>query len=98
MQKISDEMIDSIGILAKLELSSIEKEKAKKDMKQMLDYIEEMNQLDTTMVQPTSHVLKIHNVFREDVVENKNEHDEILTNAPEKKNGNFCVPKTMEVI
>ena len=72
---ISDETIEYVGILAKLELSPEEKEEAKKDMGRMLDYID---------------------VFREDVVTNGDDRDEILANAPAKKDGAFMVPKTVE--
>ena len=54
--KISDETIEYVGILAKLELSEEEKEAAKKDMEQMLDYIDTLNELDTTGIEPMSHV------------------------------------------
>ena len=67
---ISDETIDYVGILAKLELSDEEKEKAKKDMEEMLDYIDKLNELDTSSVEPMSHVFPVNNVFREDVVTN----------------------------
>ena len=49
---ISDETIEYVGILAKLELSDDEKEKAKSDMGRMLDYIDMLNQLDTTLTSP----------------------------------------------
>ena len=67
---ISDETIEYVGILAKLELSPEEKEQAKKDMGNMLDYIDMLNELDTEGVEPMSHVFPVHNVFREDVVVN----------------------------
>ena len=87
---ISDETIEYVGILAKLELSDEEKETAKKDMGRMLDYIDKLNELDTSGVEPMS------NVFREDVVTNGDERDKILLNAPEQKDGAFKVPKTVE--
>ena len=65
---ISDETIEYVGILAKLELSEEEKENAKKDMGEMLDYIDKLNEFDTTGIEPMSHVFPVHNVFREDVV------------------------------
>ena len=65
---ISDETMEYVGILAKLELSDAEKEAAKKDMESMLDYIDKLNELDTSNVEPMSHVFPVQNVFREDVV------------------------------
>lgn len=93
---ISDETIEYVGILAKLELSKEEKEQAKKDMGSMLDYIDKLNELDTSSVDPMSHVFPVHNVFRDDVVVNGDDRENILKNAPEQKDGSFEVPKTVE--
>lgn len=93
---ISDETIEYVGILAKLELSDEEKEQAKKDMANMLDYIDTLNELDTSGVEPMSHVFPVNNVFREDVVINGDDREEILANAPEAKEGAFVVPKTFD--
>lgn len=93
---ISDKTIEYVGILAKLELSDEEKEQAKKDMANMLDYIDTLNELDTSEVEPMSHVFPVNNVFREDVVTNGDDRDEILANAPEAKEGAFVVPKTFD--
>lgn len=92
---ISDETIEYVGILAKLELSEEEKERAKKDMGEMLDYIDKLNELDTEGVEPMSHVFPVNNVFREDVVTNGDGSADTLANAPEKKDGGFKVPKTI---
>lgn len=93
---ISDETIEYVGILAKLDLSEAEREEAKKDMGRMLDYIDMLNELDTAGVEPMSHIFPIQNVFREDVVTNGNDRDAILSNAPKKADGMFVVPKTIE--
>ena len=93
---ISDETIEYVGILAKLELSDAEKEEAKKDMGRMLDYIDKLNELDTSGVEPMSHVFSVQNVFREDIVTNDDDRDAILANAPQKQEGTFVVPKTIE--
>ncbi|MBQ8327138.1 MAG: Asp-tRNA(Asn)/Glu-tRNA(Gln) amidotransferase subunit GatC [Lachnospiraceae bacterium] len=93
---ISDETIEYVGILAKLELSDDEKEQAKKDMAGMLDYFDKLNELDTTGITPMSHIFPIHNVFREDVVTNGDDMENIMKNAPESKNGTFVVPITVE--
>lgn len=93
---ISDETIEYVGILAKLELSDEEKEAAKKDMGAMLDYIDQLNELDTSGVEPMSHVFPVENVFREDVVTNGDNSKEMLKNAPEMKNQAYQVPMTVE--
>lgn len=88
--------MEYVGILAKLELSGEEKEQAKKDMGNMLDYIDMLNELDTEGVEPMSHVFPVKNVFREDVAVNREEREQILANAPAVKEGAFKVPKTVE--
>lgn len=93
---ISDETIEYVGILAKLELSEEEKEQAKKDMGRMLDYIDKLNELDTEGVEPMSHVFPVNNVFREDEVTNGDDRDNLLLNAPQKKEGTYMVPKTFD--
>lgn len=92
---ITDETIEYVGILAKLELSAQEKEAAKSDMERMLDYIDTLNELDTSGVEPMSHVFPVNNVFREDVVTNGDGSEETLKNAPLRKEQSFKVPKTI---
>ena len=91
---ISDETIEYVGLLSKLELSGEEKEQAKKDMGRMLDYIDKLGELDTTGVEPMSHVFPVQNVFREDVVTNGDTREQLLSNAPQEKDGMFMVPRT----
>ena len=93
---ISDETIEYVKILVKLELSEEEKEQAKTDIGRMLDYIDKLNELDTSGVEPLSHVFQVSNVFREDVVTNQDERERILKNAPARKDDSFKVPKTVE--
>ena len=97
MNVISDETIDYVGILAKLELSDEEREQAKKDMGSMLDYIDQLSELDTDGVEPMSHVFTVNNVFREDVVTNGDGREETLANAPERSGDAFVVPPTFDM-
>lgn len=92
---ISDETMEYVGILAKLDLSQQEAEAAKKDMADMLDYIDQLNELDTDGIEPMSHVFPVQNVFREDVVANGDGSTATLANAPLQKDGGFKVPKTI---
>lgn len=91
---ISEETIEYVGILAKLELSEEEKEQARKDMGNMLDYIDKLNELDTSGVEPMSHVFPVNNVFREDVVINGDGSKDLMANAPEGKDSVLLVPMT----
>ena len=65
-------------------------------MESMLDYIDKLNELDTSNVEPMSHVFPVKNVFREDVVENGDGGEETLANAPERRDRAFVVPMTVE--
>ena len=93
---ITDETIDYVGILAKLGLSPEEKEQAKKDMSDMLDYVSKLNELNTDGVEDMSHTFPYNNVFREDVVVNGDDRENMLKNAPEQKDGCYKVPKTFD--
>nr|WP_308625594.1 Asp-tRNA(Asn)/Glu-tRNA(Gln) amidotransferase subunit GatC [uncultured Eisenbergiella sp.] len=93
--KINDETIEYVGILAKLELSGEEKEQAKADMGRMLDYIDKLNELDTEDTEPMTHLFPVTNVFREDEVTNADIREDILKNAPGVKDGMFKVPRTV---
>ena len=93
---ISNETIDYVSILAKLELSKEEKETAKKDIAKMLDYIDKLKELDTSSVEPMSHVFGMQNVFREDVITNTDNSALVLKNAPGVKDGMYKVPRTLE--
>lgn len=92
---ISDETIEYVGILAKLSLSEEEREQAKKDMGRMLDYIDKLNELDTTGVEPMSHAFPVENVFREDEVTGGDGSEDMLRNAPARKGDMFAVPNVM---
>ncbi len=92
---ISDETIEYVSVLAQLDLSDEEKEQAKKDMGEMLDYVDKLNELDTEGVEPMSHVFPVNNVFRDDEVTNGDGSAEVLANAPEVKDGMFEVPMTI---
>lgn len=92
---ISDETIEYVGILAKLSLSEEEREQARKDMGRMLDYIDKLNELDTTGVEPMSHAFAVENVFREDEVTGGDGSKDMLRNAPARKGDMFAVPNVM---
>lgn len=81
--------------LAQLELTEEEKQKVKEDMDEMIRYFDKLKELDTTNIEPASHILPVHNVFREDRITNGNKREQMLANAPQKKDGTFVVPKTV---
>lgn len=94
--KIDDEVIDYIGILAKLELSNEEKELAKSDMENVLNHMSKINELDTDGIEPMTNIYSYDNVFRDDVVTNGNDKDNMLSNAPSIKDNQYVVPRTVD--
>ena len=81
-----------IAKLARLKLTEIESDKLDGYLEQVVDYIDQLKQLDTSNVQPTSHVLPVHNVFRDDKGF-KSKNIDYLTEAPSKNKGHYQVPK-----
>ena len=96
VNKITDEIIDYVGKLAKLKISDDEKEQTRKDMQTIMDYIDILNELDTRKVEPMFYIFPVHNVFREDVITNGDDKAHMLANAPKQKDGQYQVPKTVE--
>ena len=93
---ITDKTVEYVAALAKLELSDAEKERTKKDLEDIIGYMDTMNELDTENVEAMSHVFPLKNVFREDVVTNGPDRDNILSNAPEEQDGCAVVPPTFD--
>lgn len=93
---ITEETIEYVSTLAKLDLTGEERQEAMRDMSRMLGYIDKLNELDTTGVEPVSHVFPLQNVFREDEVTNGDGSEETLMNAPEEKDNMFVVPKSID--
>ena len=88
--------IEKVAGLARLELSKEEKETFGNQLEQILTYMEQLNRLDTTGVEPTSHAIPIYNVFRDDEVKPSFPHEEVLAIAPDEEDGHFKVPRIIE--
>ncbi len=88
--------VRNVARLARLSFSPEEEGRMVVELNRILDYVEKLNELDTEGVPPTSHVLPISNVFREDVLVPSLSRDELLANAPSKWRGYFRVPKVIE--
>jgi aspartyl-tRNA(Asn)/glutamyl-tRNA(Gln) amidotransferase subunit C len=93
---IAREDVEHVAELARLELTPAEKEQFIAQLNSILTYIEKLNELDTRDVEPTSHVLPISNVFRDDEVQPSLERTEVLHNAPEESHFFFKVPRIIE--
>lgn len=85
--------VEHVAKLARLELSEAEKEIFTKQLDSILNYVEQMNEVDTTGIEPMSHIVPVTNVMREDEVVYTNTKEELMQNAPEEEDGFFRVPK-----
>jgi len=94
--KISKQEVEHVAKLARLELSDDEQEKLTDQLSNILTYVEKLKELDTTGVEPTSHVLDINNVMREDRGAPSLSRERALANAPEQAAGHYRVPKIIE--
>ncbi|MFN8575760.1 MAG: Asp-tRNA(Asn)/Glu-tRNA(Gln) amidotransferase subunit GatC [Candidatus Sericytochromatia bacterium] len=90
---ISKEEVLKIAKLSKLSLNNDEVEKFSHQIGDILNYVEQLNELDTTGIEPTARVIPSHNVFREDIVEKVLDIDKAFLNAPQSENNMFKVPK-----
>ena len=84
--------IQKISELARLRLTETESDKLYCYLEEVVDYMSQLNQLDTSNVKPTSHVLPVHNVFRDDKA-SKPKNIDYLTGAPSNNKGHYEVPK-----
>jgi aspartyl-tRNA(Asn)/glutamyl-tRNA(Gln) amidotransferase subunit C len=94
--KITKQEVEHVARLARLELSEQEKETLTDQLSNILTYVEQLNELDTKGVEPTSHVLDINNVMRDDAPEASLPQDRALANGPDKALGHYKVPKIIE--
>ncbi|MFQ5798720.1 MAG: Asp-tRNA(Asn)/Glu-tRNA(Gln) amidotransferase subunit GatC [Bacteroidota bacterium] len=88
--------VEYVAALARLQFSEQEKQKLTRQLNRILEYMEKLNELDTSNVEPLSHVVKQTNVFREDAVKPSAPVEEILKNAPSRTEKFFKVPKVIK--
>ena len=93
---VNREEVLKIASLAKLSLTEEEVEKYTSQFNDILDYMHQLNELDTENVEPLSHVLELTNVTRKDVEESSLKRKEVLKNAPESDGDYFIVPKVID--
>ena len=94
---ITKDTVNYVARLSRLSLNDDQADKFQDQLSRILDYIEQLNEVDTEEVLPTSHVLSsMKNVFREDVPGESVSNEEALSNAPQKKDNFFKVPKIIK--
>ena len=87
--------VEHVAKLARLEFTQAEKEKFTHQLNEILAYMEKLNELDTSNVEPLSHVIELNNVMREDEVKPSYPQEEMLKNAPDRTEKFFKVPKVI---
>ena len=85
--------VEHVAKLARLELTEEEKELYTKQLGDVLKYVDQMNEVDTTNVKPMTQVVDFSNVTREDIPNQEISKEALMANAPEEENGFFKVPK-----
>ncbi len=93
---ITRETVNYISGLAKLHINEVQAQKFAGDLEAILHYVEKLNSLDVSQVKPTSHVLDMENVFRDDTVKPSLSQEQALAFSVEKLNGAYKVPKVIE--
>ncbi|WP_035437754.1 Asp-tRNA(Asn)/Glu-tRNA(Gln) amidotransferase subunit GatC [Bacillus sp. UNC322MFChir4.1] len=96
MSRISVENVKHVAHLARLAITDQEAEKFQKQLDAIVTFAEQLNELDTTKVKPTTHVLDMKNIMREDVPEKGLPVEEVLKNAPDHKENQIRVPAVLE--
>jgi len=94
--KITRKEVEHVAKLARLALREEEVEQLTRQLSDILTYVEKLNELDTKDVEPTSHVLPVRNVLREDEVSGSIDRGKALVNAPDRTEEFFRVPKVIE--
>jgi aspartyl-tRNA(Asn)/glutamyl-tRNA(Gln) amidotransferase subunit C len=93
---LTREEVEHVALLGRLELTPEEVERFTGQLNAILDYFEQLRRIDTEGVPPTSHVLPLENVFREDEVRPSLPVEEALQNAPSRLAEAFRVPRVVE--
>ncbi|MCR4688965.1 MAG: Asp-tRNA(Asn)/Glu-tRNA(Gln) amidotransferase subunit GatC [Saccharofermentans sp.] len=94
--EITQDLVRYLEALGRIELSPEEEVKTQKDLADILGYIDKLGELDTAGVEPLSHAAGRTNITREDVVINGDMQEQVLSNAPETKDGTILVPRTFD--
>ncbi|MBT3311229.1 MAG: Asp-tRNA(Asn)/Glu-tRNA(Gln) amidotransferase subunit GatC [Desulfobacterales bacterium] len=94
--KISKKEVINVVKLARIDIEEGALDKFAGQIGKILEYIDTLNNVDTTGVKPTSHAISLTNALREDELKESINRDDALYNAPEKEDGFFVVPKVIE--
>ena len=95
-EKLTPDQVRRVGMLARIELTDSEVATLSDQLSEILDYVEQLNELNTDEVEPTSHVVPIVNAFRADEAEEFPAREALLAAAPQRGEGYFKVPRVIE--
>ncbi|MDY6851321.1 MAG: Asp-tRNA(Asn)/Glu-tRNA(Gln) amidotransferase subunit GatC [Thermodesulfobacteriota bacterium] len=93
--KIDRQEVEHVARLARLRITAQEADRLTGQMNSILAYMDKLNDLDTTGIEPMAHALPLTNAFREDEVRPSLDTDKVLDNAPESQGTFFLVPKVI---
>jgi len=93
---LTREQVQHVALLARLELTEAEIQRDMHELNQILPHLDQLNQLDTAGIEPTSHAIPMTNVLRDDVVQPSLPNQAALANAPDQDAGCFRVPRVVE--
>jgi aspartyl-tRNA(Asn)/glutamyl-tRNA(Gln) amidotransferase subunit C len=94
--EVNDQLVEKLAKLARLQFNEEEKAEIKKDLQQMIGFVEKLNELDLTGVEPLMHITDEKNVIREDEIKASITREEGLKNAPDHDERFFKVPKVIK--
>ena len=93
---LSNEEVGKVALLARLRLAPEELSKFTEQLNSIVDFVAQLQELDTTSVQPLAHGVEVHNVFREDVRGEALTREDALANAPKRNVEGFLVPAVLD--
>jgi aspartyl-tRNA(Asn)/glutamyl-tRNA(Gln) amidotransferase subunit C len=93
---LSGDQVRWVAHLARLEISEAEVAMFTEQLSKVVDYIEQLKEVDTEGIEPMAHALPINNVFREDELRESLPVDQALANAPERKGDFYSVPAVLD--
>ena len=94
--KVTEQDIKTVASLSRLNISDNEKAEVIEQLDKFLTYVENLQSIDTTDIEPTTYALPMQNVFRADIVKESLDRELALSNAPLKEDGYFKVPRVLE--
>ena len=94
-KKLTENQVRDVAKLARLNCTDQEITTFTRQLSAILDYVAQLEELDTSNVEPLAHCLDVHNVFREDIVRTSLTNDQALANAPQRDGEFFAVPKVL---